>query len=206
MTESRWLAWTGPLYAVLFAIGLFALDGSTPNETASSKEIIAYFSSHKGRTMTQVFATPLLVVLLLLFFAYLRSLARGSGGVGPTVMFGGAVLWASGMLVTTIIELTLVTSADHGQEQVAQVASVMGNDSWMPFIAGIAVTLIGAGMTVMRSGILPAWLGWVALVAGVVSLAGPGGFLGFFVSPLWVLIAGVLLAAGKAAASDPAVV
>ena len=64
---------------------------------------------------------------------------------------------------------------------------------WIPFIAGIAATLIGAGLTVLSSGVLPRWLGWVALVAGVISLAGPGGFLGFFVGPLWILVAGVLL-------------
>ena len=40
---------------------------------------------------------------------------------------------------------------------------------------------------------MPAWLGWVAVVVGVISLVGPGGFLGFFVAPIWTLVAGVML-------------
>jgi hypothetical protein len=92
-----------------------------------------------------------------------------------------------------VLSLALLSSSDHNQPQVAQAANVLSNASWIPFIGGIAVTLIGAGMTVLRTRILPVWLGWVALVAGVVSLIGPGGFLGFFVGPLWMLVAGVML-------------
>jgi hypothetical protein len=195
-SSSRWLSWTGPLYTVGFLIASFALEGSTPGEKASAREVMDHFNSHHGRSMASVFAAPLACLLLVLFFSYLRSLARATapGSVGPTVMMSGAILWASGLLLGSVSTLMAVSASDHGQEQVALTANVLSNDSWIPFIAGIAVTLVGAGMVVLASGILPSWLGWVAVVAGVVSILGPGGFLGFFVAPIWVLVAGVLLA------------
>lgn len=192
-TNSRWLVWTGPLFTVLFAVMLFGLEGETPNEKASTETVTAYFNSHRGRTIAEIFLTPLLATLLILFISHLRSLVRATADAGPTVMISGAVLWASGALFSTVTQLGLVDASRHGQPEIAHTLNVLANSSWLPFIAGIAVTLIGAGMTVLRSAVLPTWMGWVALVAGVGSLAGPGGFLGFFGGPLWVLVAGILL-------------
>ncbi|MDX6223968.1 MAG: hypothetical protein QOJ92_762 [Frankiales bacterium] len=192
---------------MLFIIGV-ALEGSTPGEKSSGKAVMSYYTDHKNAGLTGVFLTPLLVLLLLLFFSHLRALARGldgQGGAAPTLMISGAVLWAGGALLGSSLALALVSSSDHGQSQVAQTLNVLSAADWVPFIGGIAVTLIGAGMTVLSTAVLPRWLGWVALVVGVISLAGPGGFLGFFVAPLWMLVAGVLLSRAQPAASAAAV-
>ncbi|MDQ1689736.1 MAG: hypothetical protein QOK42_2711 [Frankiaceae bacterium] len=195
--DSRWLVWTGPVFTVLFYAAIFGLEGSTPGEKDSAKSVTAYYNSHQGRGMAEVFLTPLLVLLLVLFVSHVRTLARiaaGGTGSGPTVMVSGAILWGAGMLVGSLLGLALLSSAHHGQDQVAQTVNVMNAAGWVPFIAGIAVTLVGAGMTVLATGLLPRWMGWVAVVAGVISLAGPGGFLGFWVGPIWMLVAGILLA------------
>jgi hypothetical protein len=193
--SSRWLALTGPLFTVIFAVAIFALEQSTPGEKASAAKVMDYYNSHQGRITLSALLAPAAAALLVMFASYLRSLARlaGNAGVGPTVLMGGAILWASGLLLGSVFELTLVGSADHNQPQIAQTANVLSNDGWIPFVAGIAITLIGAGMTVLGAGILPRWLGWVALVVGVVSVLGPGGFAGFFIAPLWLLVAGIML-------------
>jgi hypothetical protein len=146
--------------------------------------------------MISVFGTPLLVAFLLLFAAGLRARARqlGKNDVGATVMLAGAVLWASGILLGSTIELALLSSSDHKQADVAHVANVLSNADWLPFIGGIAIFMLGAGLAVLTSRFAPRWLGWVAIVVGVVSLAGPGGFIGFFVAPVWMLVVGIMLA------------
>jgi MFS family permease len=195
--KNRWLVWTGPAFTVLFVIASMALEGNTPGEKASADEVMKYYNAHQGRTTASVFLAPLGAALLVLFASYVRTLVRDrepAVGAGPTVLVAGAVLWASGLLVGSSLTLALLTASDHGQAQVAETMNVLSNDMWLPFVAGIAVTLLGAGMTVLASGILPRWMGWVALVIGVISLAGPGGFLGFFVAPLWILVAGIMLA------------
>jgi hypothetical protein len=154
-----------------------------------------YFNSHHDRSLIQVFLAPALVAVLLLFTGELRARARERGlrGVGPSLLLSGAVLWAAGVLIGSMVDLGLVSSSDHDQSQVAQTLNVLSNDDWVPFIGGLAIFLLGAGITVLASRMLPLWLGWVALVVGVVSLAGPGGFIGFFVAPAWILVSGIVL-------------
>lgn len=194
MTSSRrLLALTGVVFAVVFAIGALT-QGSPPGEKASAQTVVDFYNDHDSSTLIGVFAGPALCALLVLFFSHLRDLARaGDAGVGPTVMLAGAVLWAAGLLFGSSLGLAVVGAADHGQKDVAQTLNVLIAADWIPFIAGVAITLIGAGMTVLRTTFLPRWLGWVALVVGVISVIGPGGFLGFFVAPLWMIVAGVLL-------------
>ena len=199
--KNRWMVWTGPLFTIVFAVAVFALEGSTPGEKASAKEVMDYYNAHQGRTLTTVFLSPLLAALLVLFASHIRTMVRDRHlvpGPGPTVLLAGAVLWASGILIGSTVSLAVSSASDHGQEQVALTMNVLSNDVWLPFIAGIAVTLLGAGMTVLSTGILPRWMGWAALVVGVISLAGPGGFAGFFVGPLWLLAAGIMLARAPA--------
>lgn len=196
----RWLAWTGPLLTIVFAISVFMLEGSTPGEKASTAKIQHYYGTHQGRVTASALLSPLGALLIVLFASYVRSLARertGGNGVGPTVLISGAVLWAAGALVGSIVDLSLVTVAHRHYDELAKTFNVLSNSDWLPFIGGLAVMLVGAGMTVLSSRILPQWLGWVALVAGVASLFGPGGFLGFFVGPLWFLVAGIMLGVRK---------
>ena len=49
------------------------------------------------------------------------------------------------------------------------------------------------GLAVLRSGALPKWLGWSAIVFGVISLAGPIGFFGALGAALWIIIASIML-------------
>jgi hypothetical protein len=98
------------------------------------------------------------------------------------------------LLASSTIVLGVEAASDHNQPQVAQTLSVLNNENWLPFVGGTALILIGAGLTVLGSRILPAWFGWVGLVGGVISLFGPGGFIGFFLGPLWLLVAGIWLA------------
>src|SRR4051794_17061630 len=203
----KWLAWTGPLFVVGFAVIVFGLEGSTPGEKATAAKIMSYYGSHQGRVTFAALMGPLGAALLVLFASYLRALARardGGGGVGPTVLVAGAVLWASGVLFGSVVDLALATAGHHHFEETARTLNVLSNSDWIPFIAGIAVTLIGAGMTVLSSRILPTWLGWVALVVGIISLFGPLGFLGFFVAPLWLLVAGIMLGIRKEPATATA--
>jgi hypothetical protein len=41
--------------------------------------------------------------------------------------------------------------------------------------------------------VLPRWLGWAAIVIGVLSLAGPIGFAGFLLCLVWLIVAAILM-------------
>ncbi|HET7310884.1 MAG TPA: hypothetical protein VFJ17_06120 [Mycobacteriales bacterium] len=193
---SRYWAWTGIAFFALFAFSIFFLNGSTPGEKASAQTVMHYYNTHHGRTTADALLAPLIVALGAIYFTYLRARARearATSDIGPTTMLVGAVIWAMGALVGSVIELTVSSASWHQQAQIAQTANVLSNDSWIPFIAGAATMLIGAGVTVLQSSLLPKWMGYVAIVAGVASLVGPGGFLGFIVAPLFVLTSAVMM-------------
>jgi hypothetical protein len=157
---------------------------------------MAYYHDHKTSVLASVFLSPLGAALLLIFAAQVRARARAARDnvTGPTVLVCGAVLWASGLLIGSTVSLAQVDAADKKQAEASVALNLLSNATWLPFIAGIAVFLIGAGMTGLGAQVAPRWLGWAALVLGIVSLAGPGGFVGFFGAPLWILIAGITLA------------
>lgn len=194
--SSRHLFWTGPVFAVAFMVLSFAA-GDSPGEKASAAKLNAYFHDHKNVLLVSVLLSALACALLIVFAAQLRSRAveLRQNLVGPTVLVGGAVLWSAGLLTGSMITLAQIDASDHKLNDASITLNALNQASWVPFISGIAVFLIGAGMTSIGTSLLPKWLGWLALVVGVVSLAGPGGFIGFFGAPLWILIAGTVLAA-----------
>jgi hypothetical protein len=204
MNRSSKLIWTGPLFAVVFLLSDLLFEGNAPGEKSSGAQVVSYFNEHRGRSMAEVFLAPVIVALLILFVSEFRSRARryDPEGVGATVMVSGAVILAAGAVLGASVLLGLVSAAQHHQDGVAQTLNVVNNDDWIAFISGLAVFMIGAGITVLQSGVLPKWLGWVALVVGIVSLAGPGGFVGYFATPLWIIVSSVILGMRKPTAGS----
>jgi hypothetical protein len=189
------------VFAILF-MGLSLVAGDGPGEKASAAKIIDYYDDHRGLALVSVFGSPLAVALLIAFAAVVRVRARelGQKGPGPSIMLAGAVVWSAGLLLGSMITLAQLDASDHKHGEAGIALNDLANASWVPFIGGIAVFLIGAGITALSSRMLPTWLGWLALVVGIVSLAGPGGFLGFFGAPIFMLIAGIVLATRDRAA------
>jgi MFS family permease len=190
--SERWAALAGPAFLVLMLLVL-ALQGNNAAEDASGAAVVAHYTDGHGPKLISAFLAAPVVAALLLFTGRLRMSLPRESGIGRKLLQYGAVLYAGGLLFGAVLQLALVFSADHGQKSVAETMNVLANDSWLLPVAGVAVMLLGAGMAVLRSGALPRWMGWVALVVGVVSLLGPGGFLGFFLGPIWIAAAGVML-------------
>jgi hypothetical protein len=196
MRGSRLLALTGPLFFVLFAVAIFAFDGDGPGAGASAQTVVGYARDHDTDLLVNAFGGAPLAALVVVFFSHLRAVARqrvGAEGAGPTVMVAGAVLWSAGMLFGSTLDLAALDMGDKRVAGAAQALNLLLEASWLPFIVGIAITLIGAGMTALGTGVVPRWLGWIALVVGIIGLAGPGGFACFFVGPLFMLVAGIML-------------
>jgi hypothetical protein len=76
-----------------------------------------------------------------------------------------------------------------------QTLNVLASDLNWPIISiGLALMYLGLGMIVIRSRIIPVWLGWLAIV---VAIAGGSLFLAFvplLVTPVWVLVVSIVMA------------
>jgi hypothetical protein len=182
----------GPLFLLLLIAGL-ALSGSTPGESSSGQKVIAHYGDNEGKAYAAVFLVGPAVAVLMVFIGRFRTaLGRGIGAPGK-ILQNGAILYGAGLLIANIFELGVVVASHNKLTAAAETINVLNNDAWIPTAIGMAVLLFGAGLAVLRTRVLPRWLGWVAVVIGVLSLLGPGGFLGFFVGPIWLAVAAVML-------------
>ena len=67
--------------------------------------------------------------------------------------------------------------------------------SWLWAVS--RVLFLATGIVTVRRPVLPRWLGWVAIVIGVIALAGPLGFVGLILSILWLLVVSIMMLVRK---------
>ena len=53
--------------------------------------------------------------------------------------------------------------------QVTQTFSALQSDFFFPLAIGFSVFLLASGLAMLRTGLFPAWMGWAAVVLGVLS-------------------------------------
>jgi hypothetical protein len=194
------------IVAVVLVILAFVIGGETPDFDATGKEVLNFYADNEG---SQFAASILLAygALFLIFFAgALRSVLRrsepGTGGLSA-VSFGGGVLMALGMLVFAGLGFTLADGHDKFEPATAQTLNALNGDFFLPLAVGTSALMLGAGIAILRGGALPRWLGWAAVVIGVLAVT-PVGFFAFLASGLWIIVASVLLLRSPAAPTSAA--
>jgi hypothetical protein len=194
--------WTGIVSVALIVVA-FIVAGESPDFDASTKEV---FNFYNGDQTAQVIASIALIygaILLVFFAATLRSALRGSEALSTLVLVGGA-LEALGMTIFAGLTFTLadLANSDHPARidpGTLQSLNALNSDLFFPLVIGTAILLLSAGLAILRAGALPRWMGWAALVLGIITVT-PLGFFAFLVSGLWIIAAAVLLLqAGRAA-------
>jgi hypothetical protein len=195
MTVRRWLALCGVGAGILFAVGT-GLGGPSPQDDASAAKVVSYFRDHPTVTRVGSLLLAIAAVLVVLFAARLREVLH-SGQQGETALpiaaFGGAVILGAGALFDAAVGFALVQAADHRFAAPAQTLNVVFNNDFAVITGGIAILLLATGISTVRRSVLPRWLGWAAIVIGILSLAGPAGFLGAILAIVWLLVVSILM-------------
>lgn len=190
----RVLAISGILFAALLAAA-FLITPNQVDEGASMARAFDYWSHHKAAEITSAALLHVAAALLVLFGAGLRSALRGGEGEESTyslITFGGSVFAAVGFAVAGLTGLATVTAADQGAPAAVYTLNQLNSVSWVPFTAGLAVMMLGAGIGGLRTVALPRVASWLAILLGIVFLT-PVGAAGFFVLPFWFVAVGVVL-------------
>jgi hypothetical protein len=214
--QSRWgriAQLSGVLFAVLIVVSIFAGGGETPNGDASPARVIAYYTTHKSEAEASgiVFAFAFLFLVLWagMLRSYLRRTPEAEGS--SALVLAGAVLMAVGGVTLSGLEFGLAHQIHHLEPDAAQTVSFLSNEMFLPLIVGGCVLGLGAGISILRGAALPRWLGWAAIVLGVVVLIPPLSFPALLVFAIWVIVVSVLMyrryegaPAAAAAAAAPA--
>ena len=104
----------------------------------------------------------------------------------------GAGILATGIAIDSTIAFALSEAADDIDPAAAQALQALWDNDFMPFALGSIVLLLASGLSIVRHGALPKWLGWIAIVLGVISMT-PAGFVGFLGAAVWIVIVSVML-------------
>lgn len=191
----QWLVPLTGLGFILVGILSFVVGGEPKSADDPAREIVSWYVDNKDSVEVGAILSVVAGVLLVFFGAYLRDVLRaaGPGTDGLSlVAFMGFVVVAVG----TAIDGTIMFAAAEAAEDVPAASLValqaLWDNDFLPFILGVELFLWGTGLAVVRTGVLPKWLGWVMIVLAVVGFT-PIGFVAAIGSALLVLILSILL-------------
>jgi len=208
MSRSRWerlAPLTGVAFFVLIAI-TFALSNDTPDTDSSTADTVGYWSAHDSRLIAATIVGTFAVIFLVWFGASLRSaLMRAEGGEGrlSTLAFAGVLIIGISGGIANSLQFTVADTVGDIPATSTQTLSVISEDFFLPFLAGIVILLFASAFCTLRFGALPKWLGWAAIVIGVVTVT-PAGFVGFLASFVWLLVVSIVLFQREGQAGRPA--
>jgi magnesium-transporting ATPase (P-type) len=182
----------GVLFVALFVIAL-ALSGNTGDNPS---EVQRWYADDGNQTK-QIVAWFLYVASALAFLSFLGTLrdmlVRAEGGPGTlsALVFGPGLVF-TGLYVAGVSLFAAPASlaGDSDFKLDPNSAELFSNAGYFLLVGGVMVAsilVLSASTAALRTGVLPAWLGWIGLVVAVAML------FAFIFVPILVFVAWVLV-------------
>jgi hypothetical protein len=184
---------TGVALIVVVILG-FAIGGEPPSADSSPEEIVDFYVDNDGQVMFGAALEGLAATLLLFFAGFLRQVLRAAEGEGhmlSAVAMAGATVIAVGLAFDATLSFALAETAEDIEPASVQTLQALWDNDFMPLAVGFQVFLLASGISILRHAALPKWLGWVAIVLGVIAIT-PIGFVAATAGAIWILIVGVI--------------
>jgi Domain of unknown function (DUF4386) len=215
MSNDRWIrvgAATGVAAVVLFAVG-FAIVPAVPDADAPASEMASYFADDPNAIQVGSAFLAASALALLWFLATLTSVLRAAEG-GPrlaSTAFGAGLL-AIGVFLAGIAIFSVAALRPENMQASPELAQALYDFNAMGYAVSALVFggfFVAVAVVTLRFGGLPAWLGWLALVAALATVLRLGslfttdgpfafdGVLGFWAGLVafaaWTLAASIVL-------------
>lgn len=196
-TNRDWIAPLTGLAFVVLAIVAFAIGGEPPDVTEDPvEEVVDFYVDNDSAQMFSAGLAAIAGTLFVFFGGYLRKVLRDAEGPGggflSAVAFAGVIIFAVGLAIDSTISFALADSAEDIEPDAVQALSALYSNDFLPFAMGFQVFLLATGISVVRHGALPRWIGWVAIVLAVIAVT-PIGFVAFIATGILVAIISVML-------------
>jgi hypothetical protein len=206
--ESGLTRWGGPIAGLLFSVllvgGVLLMNSSTPADDDPDDEFVQFYDD-SGNRVEQIVAAYILAGAGLAFLWFLNHLRQrltlaagtdwlaglmaGSGVVFVALLYAAATAW---VIISGSMEFGS-TEIDQIDPSLMRLLPQLGFGLLLIFGALSAAACIGAASwAILRTGTLPAWLGWLGVVAAIALLFAVI-FLPLIALPIWVLAASVAL-------------
>lgn len=190
-----WAPLTGVAFIVVVIIAVVISGGDPPSADEPVQEIIDHYVDNKDAIEIGAFVGTAATILLVFFGAYLRTVlgaAEGAGGMLSALPLVGTAIVAVGLAIDSTISIALAEAVEDIEPSAVQALQALWDNDFVPLALGALIFLFSTGLSIVRYGALPKWLGWVALVLAVIGLT-PIGFAAFLGTGIWILVVSVML-------------
>jgi hypothetical protein len=193
----RWsslLPLSGLVFGVLVVVGGPVLQGSTPDASASGAHVIAFYAAHRTRERLSDILLALAFAFFLLFAASLRGHLRrvASAEAFATLVLAAAAVLVAGQTAGEGIGFALANHPTHLGPGAAQALNVLENGAVLTSSVGFLVFGIAAGLAILAGAPLPRWLGWTAIVIGILFVTPAEGIAAGALF-LWILAVSIVI-------------
>jgi len=155
--KKAWLApLTGLVFIVLVIVG-FIVQGEPPEASDDLQDIVSFYKDDKDSIEAGVFILALGTVFFVFFANYLRTVFRETS-LSATILVGAAIFAVAGGIDGMILVGTAEAIDDLEPASVQTLQALWDND-FVPFAIGITVFLVSIGVCILRTAVLPNWLG-----------------------------------------------
>lgn len=190
---SRLAPLTGVVYALLTLVAFGTASGA-PGSSSSGAKVIAFYERHRTSARISDLLWMFAFAFLVLFAGTLRSHLRqrpSADGLSSVVLAGAAV-FAAGAVIYFDFDFALAAVPGHLAPAAAQALNVLALNMQLAGAAGGFVFGIATGLAILRGASLPRWLGWAAIVIGLVA-ATPGFIVSLVLFAVWAAIVAVMI-------------
>ena len=198
---------TGLGFIVLLIISIF-VTGEPKGADEGPAAVAEWYSDNKDAAEFGAFISVVAGGFLIFFGAYLRKVLEPGAGLMLSILpLIGIAIVATGAAIDGMLMFAAAEAVDDVPAPEIQTIQAIWDNDFLPFLLGVLVFNWSVGLAVLRSGVLPRWMGWAAIVLGVIGLAGPLGFFGAIGAAIWIIIASILLSmqANGGAPAEPKV-
>jgi hypothetical protein len=206
MTGKQLLPLSG-VASVLLIVASFIVVGESPDLDAPAREVVSYYTDNDSSLQFGAALLALGAFFFMLFATTIAALLRRdppASSVSANFSLAGGIVFAVGATIFASLAFTAGDAVDDVGPATLQTLHVLEMDMFFTIAVGTAAFLLGSGVGALKTGALPSWLAWAAIVIGVVALT-PLGFFGFLALGIWTLITSVMLAMQARVAPAPGV-
>jgi hypothetical protein len=196
-----------PLTGVIFAgltVASVVISQNSPDTKSGGRRVIAFYEAHQSSQRTSDILLALAIVFLLFFAGSLRGHLRRTPAVETlsAVVLAAAALMAAGLTLFAGLDFALADVPSHLDPAAAQALNVLNSDLFFPTAAGGCAFGIASGLAILRGARLPKWLGWVAILMGIITIT-PAAFVGLIAFLVWTVVVSILIWRRGGAATPP---
>jgi hypothetical protein len=181
--------------AVALYVAAFAIAGETPGTEDSLREIVSFYRDNDAEqawaAAILAWGTGLFVLFTAGLWRFLRDAEPERHGGSALVLVGGTI-FAVGATIFASIGFALGDAADEMAPPAIQALNTLNSDAFFTVALGGFAFMLGTGVSIIQTEAVPKWIGWLAVVIGIIALT-PLGFFAFLAMGPFLLILAVVL-------------